>query len=83
MQLDVFNFLDLLDKDWGQRTFIDPQVTALTFRGLTVPTGSLTTGAALPTQPVYRFTVGQSRYNLSNIDSNYQLQSLVTASELG
>jgi hypothetical protein len=74
VQLDVFNFLNLLNDEWGERTFIDPQVTAITFRGLTVPTGSLITGAATPTQPIYRFTVGQSRYNFSNIDSNYQLQ---------
>lgn len=74
VQLDVFNFLNLLNKDWGERTFIDPQVTALAYRGLTVPTGSLIAGAATPTQPIYRFTVGQQRYSFNNIDSNYQLQ---------
>jgi hypothetical protein len=74
VQLDIFNFLNLLNKDWGERTFIDPQVTALAFRGLTNATGSLIAGAATPTQPIYRFTVGQSRYSFNNIDSNYQLQ---------
>jgi hypothetical protein len=74
LQLDIFNFLNLLNKDWGERTFIDPQVTLLDFRGLTNATGSLIVGAPTPTEPIYRFTVGQSRYNFSNVDSNYQLQ---------
>jgi hypothetical protein len=74
VQLDVFNFLNLLNKDWGERSFIDPQVTLLDYRGLTNSSGSLIAGAATPAQPIYRFTVGQSRYNFSNIDSNYQLQ---------
>lgn len=74
VQLDVFNVLNLLNKDWGERTFIDPQITLLDYRGLTVPTGSLIAGAGTPTRPIYRYTVGQSRYNFSNIDSNYQLQ---------
>jgi hypothetical protein len=46
----------------------------LDYRGLTNATGSLIAGAATPAQPIYRYTVGQSRYNFSNIESNYQLQ---------
>jgi outer membrane receptor protein involved in Fe transport len=74
VQLDVFNLLNLLNSDWGEQTFIDPQVTVLDYRGLTNATGSLIAGAATPAQPIYRYTVGQSRYNFSNIESNYQLQ---------
>jgi hypothetical protein len=74
IQLDVFNFLNLLNSDWGEQTFLDPQVTLLDYRGLTDPAGSLIQGAATPAQPIYRYTIGQSRYNFSNIESNYQLQ---------
>ncbi|MDQ4079240.1 MAG: carboxypeptidase regulatory-like domain-containing protein [Gemmatimonadota bacterium] len=74
VQLDVFNFLNLLNKDWGEQTFLDPQVTLLDYRGLTNPTGSLIEGAATPAEPIFRYTVGQNRYNFSNIDSNYQIQ---------
>lgn len=74
VQLDVFNFLNLLNKDWGEQTFLDPQVTLLDYRGLTDPTGSLIEGATTPAEPIFRYTVGQSRYNFSNIDSNYQIQ---------
>jgi hypothetical protein len=74
VQLDVFNFLNLLNSDWGEQTFLDPQVTLLDYRGLTDPAGSLIQGAATPAQPIYRYTIGQNRYNFSNIESNYQLQ---------
>ena len=74
LQLDVFNFLNLLNENWGEQTFIDPQITLLDYRGLTDPAGSLIAGATTPAEPIYRFTVGQSRYSFSNIDSNYQFQ---------
>jgi hypothetical protein len=74
LQLDVFNFLNLLNESWGEQTFIDPQLTLLDYRGLTDANGSLIAGAATPAEPIYRFTVGQSRYSFSNIDSNYQFQ---------
>ena len=74
VQLDVFNFLNLLNKEWGEQTFLDPQVTLLDYRGLTDANGSLIEGAATPAEPIFRYTVGQSRYNFSNIESNYQIQ---------
>jgi hypothetical protein len=74
VQLDVFNFLNLLNKDWGEQTFLDPQVTLLDYRGLTDANGSLIEGAATPAEPIFRYTVGQNRYNFSNIESNYQIQ---------
>ncbi len=74
LQLDVFNLLNLLDRDWGEQTFLDPQVTLLDYRGLTNSSGSLIVGAPTPAQPIFRYTVGQRRYNFSNIESNYQIQ---------
>jgi hypothetical protein len=74
VQLDIFNLLNLLNRDWGEQTFIDPQVTLLEHRGVTSSTGSLIVGAPTPTEHIFRYTVGQSRYSFNNIESNYQLQ---------
>ncbi|HUF25652.1 MAG TPA: carboxypeptidase regulatory-like domain-containing protein [Gemmatimonadaceae bacterium] len=71
LQLDIFNTLNLLNKRWGLQTSTFPQITLLTYTGLSEPGTLYNTDAA---RPVYTFTVGQDRFNYDNIQSNYQLQ---------
>jgi len=82
VQLDVFNFLNMLNKNWGQQAFTYSDVTLL-YGGnvLANPTGSLIatdnngTPNPLATQPLYQFTPGrQPKFNFNNIESNYQMQ---------
>jgi hypothetical protein len=76
VQLDVFNFLNLLNKNWGEQAFTYSDVTLL-YGGnvLADPTGSLITTDANATQPLYQFTPGaQPKFNFANIESNYQMQ---------
>ena len=76
LQLDVFNFLNLLNKNWGQQAFTYSDVTLL-YGGNTLvnKTGSLIKGSANETQPLYQFTPGaQPKFNFANIESNYQMQ---------
>lgn len=76
VQLDVFNFLNLLNKNWGQQAFTYSDVTLL-YGGnvLANSNGSLIAGSANETQPLYQFTPGaQPKFNFNNIESNYQMQ---------
>jgi hypothetical protein len=76
VQLDVFNFLNLLNKNWGEQAFTYSDVTLL-YGGNTLvdKTGSLIKGSANETQPLYQFTPGaQPKFNFANIESNYQMQ---------
>jgi hypothetical protein len=76
VQLDVFNFLNLLNKDWGEQAFTYSDVTLLYGGNVLVDkNGSLITGKENTTQPLYQFTPGaQPKFNFSNIESNYQMQ---------
>lgn len=76
LQLDVFNFLNLVNKNWGQQAFTYSDVTLL-YGGNTLvnKTGSLIKGSANETQPLYQFTPGaQPTFDFANIESNYQMQ---------
>lgn len=75
LQLDVFNFLNLLNKSWGQQASSFSDVTLLQYVGLQNSKGSLISGSgAAQTQPIFQFTPDQQKFNYNNIDSNYQLQ---------
>lgn len=74
VQLDIFNFLNLVNKNWGHQTFTFSNITLLNYAGLSNSKGSLISGSANETQPLYQFTPGQQKFNFNNIDSNYQMQ---------
>ncbi|HEY5086185.1 MAG TPA: carboxypeptidase regulatory-like domain-containing protein, partial [Gemmatimonadaceae bacterium] len=74
LQLDIFNFLNLVNSNWGHQTFTFSDITLLNYAGLANPKGSLISGSANETQPLYQFTPGQQKFNFDNIDSNYQMQ---------
>lgn len=74
VQLDVFNFLNLVNSNWGHQTSTYSDITLLNYAGLANSKGSLISGSANETQPFYQFTPGQQKFNFNNIDSNYQMQ---------
>lgn len=74
LQLDVFNFLNLLNGSWGRQASTYSDVTLLQYTGLNNSKGSLLAGSANETQPLYQFTPGQQGFNYRNLESNYQAQ---------
>jgi len=74
VELQVYNFLNLLNRNWGRQTFTFSDITLLNYAGLINPAGSLIAGSATETQPLYQFTPGQQQFNFDNIGSNYQMQ---------
>ena len=68
LQLDVFNFLNLVNKAWGiQRSPGTSPITLLT-------ASAYTNGTILTGQPLYTFNPGFTRYFSNNLQSNYQIQ---------
>jgi len=74
VELQVYNFLNLVNSKWGRQTFTFSDITLLNYAGLVNSTGSLISGSANETRPLYQFTPGQQSFNYDNIDSNYQMQ---------
>ena len=67
-QLDIFNFLNLLNKDWGlQRSPGTSPITLLS-------ASTYTNGTILTGQPSYTFNPERTRYFSDNLQSNYQIQ---------
>jgi hypothetical protein len=68
LQLDVFNFLNLVNKAWGlQRTPGTSPITLLS-------ASSYTNGTILTGQPSYTFNPNFNRFFSDNLQSNYQIQ---------
>ena len=69
-QLDIFNFANFLNKDWGQvNTAAFGSQNLITYR--TKTTGNLNAGAI----PIFNFDPNFQKWNAQNIRSNYQLQA--------
>ena len=67
-QADVFNFLNLINKNWGlQKTPGTSPITLLT-------ASTYTNGTILTGMPLYTFNPGYVRYFTNNLQSNYQIQ---------
>jgi hypothetical protein len=71
LEVQVYNFLNLLNPDWG----IQPSAgfgsqSLLTMRGKTPTTQTLMQGAV----PLYTFDPGYQKFLSNNIFSNYQIQ---------
>jgi outer membrane receptor protein involved in Fe transport len=69
LQADVFNFLNLLNEDWGRLQFASNfnNVGLLTHVGQTP--GPLTTS-----QGIFQYNPQTQRFNSNNVSSNYQIQ---------
>lgn len=72
LQLDIFNLLNLLNKDWGKVGSTYSDVSLLTYRGLS--NGSSSTLYAGDSQPIVTFNPSTTVVNYDNLDSNYQMQ---------
>ena len=75
--LDVFNFLNLLNKEWGEQRFTDlpGSITLLTYGGkVQAPAGQPPTTFRNGAQNIHRFDVNQVRFNQNRLESNYQMQ---------
>jgi hypothetical protein len=73
LQVDVFNFTNLLNKKWGQARLVpgfNSNVPLLTHVGQT--DGAL--AGANGSQGIFQFALNQERYNTQNLQSNYQIQ---------
>jgi len=74
LELQVFNFLNLLNDNWGHvqlPTLSSPSVS--TQVAVLSQTGQ-TAGDLSQSQPIYRFDTTMRRYSIQNIDSYYQIQ---------
>jgi outer membrane receptor protein involved in Fe transport len=69
LQLDVFNFLNLLNKDWGEQPTAGFGSSIVLLDQAGVTGGNLVDG-----RPTYRFNPGYQRFFSNNLGSNYQLQ---------
>jgi hypothetical protein len=70
LQLDIFNFTNLLNKEWGEVARTPggfSNVNLLTHVGQTP-------GPLSDSQGIFQFALNQQRYNTQNLASNYQLQ---------
>jgi len=81
VRLDIVNFGNLLNKDWGKQAFSDQGSTcgqicsatiALVHTGNALPSG-VTTNSPLA-QGIYTFNTGYQAYNTDNASSNYRMQ---------
>jgi hypothetical protein len=69
--LDVINFGNLLNSNWGQVPLTSGTPVSLLTSGTALPTGTtLSTGG----EPLYNFVPGQQRFNADRLSSNYQMQ---------
>ncbi|MGV3711191.1 MAG: TonB-dependent receptor [Gemmatimonas sp.] len=84
LRLDVINFTNLLNKNWGEQPFSDQNATcgqicsatvALVHTGMVLPTGlpAGTTTSPL-TRGVFTFSPAYKIYNQDNASSNYRMQ---------
>jgi hypothetical protein len=70
VQLDVFNFLNLLNKNWGARDFGSTNSPALLTRRAYVITPGHTAKVADQAQPVFIYN-SINQFNTQNVSSNY------------
>jgi hypothetical protein len=77
LQLDIFNFLNLLNKNWGARDFGSSNSPALLTRRAYVLGPSQQPGSPIKiingSQPVFNYNV-VNQFNTQNPQSNYALQ---------
>ncbi len=75
LQLDIFNFGNLLNKNWGHQGTPYSDVTLLTYRSLSK--GSTSTLYAGDSHPILNFDSSITTVDYNNLNSNYQMQLMV------
>jgi hypothetical protein len=74
LQLDVFNFGNLLNRSWGRAPFIaNAGSSSLFLLTQTSATGEVN-ATNLTARPIFSFDPKARRYDTNNIESNYQIQ---------
>jgi hypothetical protein len=73
LQLDVFNFLNLLNKDWGARDFGSTNSPQILSRRSFVATPGHTSKLADQAQGVFNY-ISTNQFITQNPQSNYALQ---------
>ena len=83
VRLDVINFGNLLNKNWGKQAFSDQGSTCgqicsativLQHTGNALPSGTATGGNSPMAQGVFTFNPLYTAYNSDNASSNYRMQ---------
>jgi outer membrane receptor protein involved in Fe transport len=83
VRLDVINFGNLLNRNWGQQAFSDQGSTcgaicsatiALSHTGFVLPAGTPTGGNSPNAQGIFTFDPTYRAFNSENISSNYTMQ---------
>ena len=64
----IFNFLNLINKNWGLRRSAGTSPISL------LTSGNYVNGTILTGQPTYTFNPGFTRYFTNSLESNYQIQ---------
>jgi hypothetical protein len=73
LQLDIFNFLNLLNKNWGSRDFGSTNSPSLLTRRAYVAAPGQPAKIASGAQPVFNYNV-INQFTTQNVSSNYALQ---------
>jgi hypothetical protein len=74
LELQVFNFLNLLNPRWGGVTLPPLATPATTSQLALLSQVGETAGPGSEAQPIYRFDATARRYTIQNVDSYYQIQ---------
>jgi hypothetical protein len=74
LQLDVFNFLNLLNKEWGEQPSAGTSPVTLLSGGSYTGTGTAGTNTMITGQPGYTFNPEYVKFLSNNLRSNYQVQ---------
>lgn len=83
VRLDVVNFTNLLNKNWGEQAFSDQNSTcgqicsatvALIHTGNALPTGTPANGSSNLARGIFTFSPSYKIYNSDNASSNYRMQ---------
>lgn len=72
LELQVFNFLNLLNPHWGRMAL--PTGATFTSTSQIALLSQVGEAAGSPAQPIYRFDPTMSRYSVENVDTYYQIQ---------
>lgn len=71
LQLDIFNFGNLLNKNWGQYT---TQYSEVSLLGLASGSAGLPSGSLVNSQGVFTFDPKVKVFDYDRLESNYQMQ---------
>ena len=74
IELQVFNFFNLLNDDWGHVQLPTLSTPSVSTQVAVLSQTGQSAGGLPQSQPIYRFDATMRRYSIQNIDSYYQIQ---------